>query len=61
MNNILDMCKKHNQPIIINSDAHIKYHVGKIDSALKVVNDNNFPQDLILNFNENLLLEYFKV
>ena len=61
MNNILDMCKKHNQPIIINSDAHIKYQVGKIDSALKVVNDNNFPQDLILNFNENLLLEYFKV
>ena len=45
----------------MNSDAHIKYHVGKIDSAIKVVEEAEFPPELILNYNENLLLEYFKV
>lgn len=61
MNKILNICKKYNQPIIINSDAHIKYHIGQIDSAIKVVKDAKFPEELILNYHENLLLEYFRV
>lgn len=61
MNKMLAICEKYKQPIIMNSDAHIKYHVGKIDSAIKVVEEAEFPPELILNYNENLLLEYFKV
>ena len=45
----------------MNSDAHIKYYVGKIDSVQKVVEDNGFPEDLILNYSEDLIKEYLKV
>ena len=61
MNEMLNICKKYNQPIIMNSDAHIKYYVGKIDSVQKVVEDNGFPEELILNYSEDLIKEYLKV
>ena len=51
---ILSYCIKYNCPIIINSDAHIKYDVGNYLKALKVIDEAKFPYDLVLNFNESL-------
>ena len=61
MNEMLNICKKYNQPIIMNSDAHIKYYVGKIDSVQKIVEGSGFPEELILNYSEDLIKEYLKV
>lgn len=57
---ILRICKEIKQPIIIDSDAHVKYEVGNIDASLKIIEECDFPKELILNFNENLINEYIK-
>lgn len=56
---ILSYCIKYSCPIIINSDAHIKYDVGNYLDALKVIDEAKFPYDLVLNFNESLFNQYF--
>jgi len=58
---ILPLCAKHNVPIIVNSDAHICYEIGKFDAAFKLIDDLNFPHELVVNYNEDLFKEYFKI
>ena len=47
---LLKTCKKYDVPIIMGSDSHICYSIGKFDQALEVVESVSFPKDLILNF-----------
>jgi len=52
INNALELigvCKKHRVPVIVNSDAHFCMSVGKFDNALKMLKDNNYPEELIVN------------
>lgn len=56
---IIDCCKEYNEPIIINSDAHIKYDVGNYIEAYELLKECSFPNELIINFNESLIQEYF--
>lgn len=56
---IIKLCIKYKEPVIINSDAHIRYHVGEYELAYELLKEMNFPQDMILNFNEDLIKEYF--
>ena len=58
---ILNCCKKYNVPVIINSDAHIRYDVGNFANAWKVVEKANFPHTLIVNCNTALIKEYFNI
>lgn len=56
---ILNICKELRLPIIVNSDAHIIYEIGNVERAFKLLNEINFPNELVLNFNEDLIKEYF--
>lgn len=56
---IIELCKKYEVPVIINSDAHICYDVGSYELAYDLLMKHNYPLDLILNFNEELILKYF--
>lgn len=58
---IIEACKKYDQPIIINSDAHIKYAIGEHQYVDELIEELNFPKDRILNYNEELFKEYFKI
>jgi len=58
---ILTACIKYNCPIIVDSDAHIKYDIGNLDNAFKLLTDLNFPKELVCNLNEKLFNEYFKL
>lgn len=57
---ILKYCIKYQTPIIMNSDAHIKYAIGNVDYAIQLLEEMNFPEKLILNYNEDLFKHYFK-
>jgi len=57
---MLDLCKKYNQPIIINSDAHVCYDVGETSRVDELIKESNFPINMILNYNEDLINEYLK-
>lgn len=47
---LLQTCKKYGAPIIMGSDSHICYTIGKFDRALEIVEAISFPKELILNY-----------
>lgn len=57
---IAKLCMKYNVPVVVTSDAHISFMVGKTDSALNMLNDIDFPENLIINANFDRLNDYFK-
>lgn len=51
--NILEMlecAKKYKANIILGTDSHICYEVGKFERALDVLEEAKFPEDLVINF-----------
>ena len=48
---LIKECKKQAMPIILGSDAHFCTLVGKFDNALRLVEEANFPEELIINTN----------
>ncbi|MFI3284520.1 MAG: phosphatase, partial [Erysipelotrichaceae bacterium] len=58
---ILAICKELKCPIIMNSDAHFCLDVGNIEHSIEAITLANFPNELIVNYNEELLKEYFNV
>ena len=58
---ILEYCKKYNVPIILGSDAHIKYQIGNVDRCIDLLQEIKFPEELIVNYNDDLFSHYFKL
>lgn len=46
---MLEFCKEYEQPIIVNSDAHFESAVGQHELALALLNEVDFPDELIVN------------
>lgn len=57
---IAKLCKKYEVPIAVTSDAHISYMVGKVDNALQMLEEIDFPEELVINSNLNRLAAYFE-
>ncbi len=55
---MLELCKKHNVPICVGSDAHMEEAVGRFDKAYQVIEKVDFPMELIVNSDYELLKEY---
>jgi len=47
---MLKLCKEHNVPIIMNSDAHIYYDVGNMSRCEEILAELDFPNELVLNY-----------
>ena len=56
---MLKLCKENNVKIIFGSDAHICYDVGEFSNCISLIEEVNFPKELIINYSENIL-EYIK-
>lgn len=57
---IAKLCKKFEVPVIVNSDAHCSYQVGKVDNALTLLKEIDFPENLIVNLNLDNFKNYLK-
>ncbi len=55
---IARLCKKHGVRIVVNSDTHFATQLGQLDTALKMLEEIDFPPELILNSSLEKLLEY---
>ena len=55
---LLELCKEHQVPIVIGSDAHIHLAVGNHEQAESLLKEVNFPKHLIVNQNEDYLKKY---
>ena len=45
----LALCKKHSVRVAVSSDAHSAFGVGKHDAAIVVLEENDFPSELVIN------------
>lgn len=45
---LLEMCQKYSLPIIFSSDSHGAANIGNFTDCYKFVEENNFPEDLII-------------
>lgn len=57
---MLNVCKKYNLPIAVNSDGHYCDIVGCVSESEKIIEELNFPKELIINSDENMLFDYIK-
>ena len=48
---IARLCAKHGVRVAVNSDAHYLTQVGQLDSAVALLEEVNFPKELIINSN----------
>lgn len=51
-------CKGLGISIVVNSDSHYCTSIGKVSSALKMLSDIDFPEELILNTNSEKFINY---
>lgn len=55
---IARLCKKHKVPIIVGSDSHFSFEVGRFDRAIKLLEDVQMPEELIINTSADKLKKY---
>lgn len=58
---LLKYCKEYDVSVIMGSDAHICYDVGNFEYAEKIIADNDFPKELVINYDEDKILEFLNI
>jgi len=58
--NIAVLCAELSIPIVVCSDAHLSTQVGEITAAAKMLEEINFPRELILNADHDRFLATLK-
>lgn len=57
---MLSICKFLNTPVILGSDAHFHTKVGEFSMAMKIMEEINFPTELVMNYTPEKFLEHIK-
>ena len=57
---ILRLCKKYEVPVILSSDAHISYAIADYSFIWPLLQETEFPDDLIMNLDTERFLEYIE-
>ena len=55
---LLEACQKYNAAVIMGSDAHIDFDVGNHKFSQKVIAENNFPEELVINTDAAKFFEF---
>lgn len=58
---LLSLCKEHEVRVILGSDAHVCYQVGIFDNAQKLLEELDFPNELVINYHEDEIIEFFQL
>jgi putative hydrolase len=46
---IMELCKKHSVPIVVDSDAHFSTQIGSFTNSLALLAELDFPEELVVN------------
>ena len=57
---ILKECKKKSHPVVLGSDAHFAYSIGNFELTEKLFKEIEFPEELVLNTDNQRLLSCLK-
>ena len=55
---ILRLCKKHDVPLILSSDAHISFQIADYSRIIPLVEEVGFPDELIMNYWPEQFFQY---
>jgi len=55
---ILQLCKKHDVPLILGSDAHISFQIADYSHLVPLVEEVDFPDELIMNYWPEQFFQY---
>ena len=55
---ILRLCKEHDVPLILSSDAHISFQVADYSRIMPLVDEVGFPDELIMNYWSEQFFQY---
>lgn len=55
---ILRLCKKYNVPVILSSDAHISYSIADYSFIWPLLQETEFPDELVINYSPDRFLQY---
>ncbi len=58
---ILRLCRRHEVPIILGSDAHISFSVADYRYALPLLAETDFPEALVINDKPEWFLRYIGI
>lgn len=47
---ILEACKKYKTMILMGTDSHICYEIGRFDAALALLEELDFPEEQVINY-----------
>ncbi|MCH4240037.1 MAG: phosphatase [Oscillospiraceae bacterium] len=57
---IMELCKKYAVPVVVDSDAHFSTLVGDFPHAEKLLEELDFPEELVVNSSKARLEAYLK-
>ena len=46
---IMQLCKRHAVPIVVNTDSHFSARVGCFENSLRLLEELDFPEELVVN------------
>ena len=55
---ILRLCRKEGIPVILGSDAHISFSIADYQYLWPLLEETDFPQELIMNDKPDVFLSY---
>lgn len=57
---IAKACNDNGVEVILGTDSHISFNIGKFDKAEQIIKAANMKEKLIMNIDENKIMEYLK-
>ncbi len=54
------LCKQHGVRVAVNSDSHYHDHIGQYEHSVALLEEIDFPEELIINSSRQRLEEYLK-
>lgn len=57
---ILELCKKYEVPVILGSDAHISFDIANYEHLYALLQQTEFPEELIVNRSVDVFKNYLK-
>lgn len=54
------LCKKYEVPVVLSTDAHFSGEIGIVPDSVRLLEDIDFPEELILNTSLKKLCDYLK-
>ena len=52
---MLKLCMQYQVPVVMGSDAHVDTDVGRHDLAIGLLEELNFPEELVVNHSVKML------